>query len=141
MRYWSANTYIDDFSELHTKDLFARENLGGVVPNTLDSELMPPERETTIVGNLQSSPDTVRHWPLMNHKKSHFMHWLEQARKQDLFSPDWLEKVKVAFIELYHEANSLRYRFQEGHLDASGAGIADLEQQFARIDALLNDYD
>jgi len=32
-RYWSANTYIDDFSELHTKDLFARESLGGVVPS------------------------------------------------------------------------------------------------------------
>jgi adsorption protein B len=32
-KYWTANTYIDDFSELHTKDLFVRESLGGVVPS------------------------------------------------------------------------------------------------------------
>lgn len=30
---WTANTYIDDFSELHTKDLFIRESIGGVVPS------------------------------------------------------------------------------------------------------------
>lgn len=30
---WVGNTYVDDFAELHTKDLFARESLGGVVPS------------------------------------------------------------------------------------------------------------
>ncbi len=29
-----------------------RNNMGGIVPNSLDSELDPPHRETTIVGNL-----------------------------------------------------------------------------------------
>ena len=29
-----------------------RDNMSGIVPNTLDSELNPPGRETTIVGNL-----------------------------------------------------------------------------------------
>jgi len=29
-----------------------RNNKGGIVPNTLDSELLPPERETYIIGNL-----------------------------------------------------------------------------------------
>jgi bacteriophage N4 adsorption protein B len=33
LRYWVGNTYIDDFAELHTKDLFIRECLGGVVPS------------------------------------------------------------------------------------------------------------
>lgn len=32
-RYWTGNTYIDDFAELHTKDLFVRESIGGVVPS------------------------------------------------------------------------------------------------------------
>ena len=29
-----------------------RDNMSGIVPNTLDSELNPPGRETTIIGNL-----------------------------------------------------------------------------------------
>jgi bacteriophage N4 adsorption protein B len=32
-RYWTGNTYIDDFAELHTKDLFARQSIGGIVPS------------------------------------------------------------------------------------------------------------
>src|SRR5262245_51376492 len=32
-KYWTGNSYIDDFAELHTKDLFARESMGGVVPS------------------------------------------------------------------------------------------------------------
>ncbi len=33
LKYWTGNTYIDDFAELHTKDLFVRESIGGVVPS------------------------------------------------------------------------------------------------------------
>ncbi len=93
-----------------------------------------------VLHNLQTSPDQIRHWPLMNHKKSHFMHWIEQAKKQDLFNPQWLEEVRVAFTELYHEANSLRYQFQEGQPDAAVAGIKGLQQRFQSIETLLAPY-
>jgi adsorption protein B len=33
LKHWAGNTYVDDFSELHTKDLFARQAMGGVVPS------------------------------------------------------------------------------------------------------------
>jgi len=33
LRYWTGNTYIDGFAELHTKDVFIRESIGGVVPS------------------------------------------------------------------------------------------------------------
>ncbi|HXG46293.1 MAG TPA: glycosyl transferase family protein [Methylomirabilota bacterium] len=32
-RYWTGNTYVDDFAELHSKDMFIRESVGGVVPS------------------------------------------------------------------------------------------------------------
>lgn len=38
--------------ELYIVSSVWRDNMSGIVPNTLDSELLPPERETTIVGNL-----------------------------------------------------------------------------------------
>jgi len=90
--------------------------------------------------NLQPSPDQIRHWPLMNHKKSHFMHWVEQAKKQDLFNKAWLENIRAAFIELYHEANSLRYQYQEGQRDAAAAGIEGLLARYRSIESLLAEY-
>lgn len=33
LNYWTGNTYIDGFAELHTKDVFIRESIGGVVPS------------------------------------------------------------------------------------------------------------
>ena len=38
--------------DLYLIDSVWRDNMSGVVPNSLDSELEPPHRETTIVGNL-----------------------------------------------------------------------------------------
>lgn len=32
-RGWVGNTYVDDFAELHTKDLYVRQSIGGVVPS------------------------------------------------------------------------------------------------------------
>jgi bacteriophage N4 adsorption protein B len=31
--HWVGNTYLDEFAELHTKDMYSREAIGGVVPS------------------------------------------------------------------------------------------------------------
>src|SRR5947207_704148 len=33
LHYWTGNTYIDGFAELHTKDVFIRQSIGGIVPS------------------------------------------------------------------------------------------------------------
>ena len=33
LKFWVGNIYVDDFAELHTKDMFIREAIGGVVPS------------------------------------------------------------------------------------------------------------
>jgi adsorption protein B len=62
LKNWVGNTYVDDFAELHTKDLFVRENLGGIVPSagvgtafsraTLDRLAADNRGEPFRVGNL-----------------------------------------------------------------------------------------
>jgi bacteriophage N4 adsorption protein B len=59
---WVGNTYIDDFAELHTKDLFIRQSIGGVVPSagvgtafsrqTLDKLAAANNAEPFFVGNV-----------------------------------------------------------------------------------------
>jgi hypothetical protein len=95
---------------------------------------------TTITTNLQADPDEVDHWPLMNHKKSHFMHWLEQAKKQNLFDKNWLDSLKLAYIELFHEANTLKYQFLEGQVEMARSGITGLEERYQTIEDLIMEY-
>jgi adsorption protein B len=61
-KIWVGNTYIDDFAELHTKDLFIRQSIGGVVPSagvgtaysrkTLDQLAAANNGEPFFVGNV-----------------------------------------------------------------------------------------
>lgn len=91
-----------------------------------------------VIANLESSPDTITHWPLMNHKKCHFSLWLEQAKKQNLFDRVWIESMKLAYTELYHNANSLKYQYQEDQHPINDAGIAELKAHFKTIELLLD---
>jgi len=61
-RYWTGNTYIDGFAELHTKDVFIRESIGGIVASagvgtafgrrTLEHLAAANEGEPFLIGNL-----------------------------------------------------------------------------------------
>ena len=61
-KHWVANSYIDDFAELHTKDLFVRQSIGGIVPSagvgtafsrqTLDHLAAANNGDPFLVGNL-----------------------------------------------------------------------------------------
>jgi hypothetical protein len=74
----------------------------------------------------------------MNHKKCHFGLWLEQAKKQNLFDKVWIESMKLAYTELYHNANSLKYQFQDNQHRINDTGIAELKSHFEIIQLLLN---
>ena len=60
--YIAGNTYIDDFAELHTKDLFIRQSIGGILPSagvgtafarqTLDRLAAANNGDPFLVGNL-----------------------------------------------------------------------------------------
>src|ERR1043166_6833347 len=62
LRNWIGNTYVDDFAEAHTKDLFVRQYLGGVVPSAgvgtcfsraaLDRLAAENRDEPFLIGNL-----------------------------------------------------------------------------------------
>ena len=52
--------------ELYIVSSVFRNNMGGIAPNTLDSELLPPERETFIIGNHIENNNNIKApaWPI-----------------------------------------------------------------------------
>ena len=90
-----------------------------------------------IIENLHSDPDLIHGWPLMNPKKSHFNHWIVQARKEDLFNRHWLDQLKLAFTELFHAAAGLKNQYEEDHQALARTGIDDLQAIYRQIQRLL----
>lgn len=90
-----------------------------------------------VIVNLKTEPDDIHGWPLLNPKKSHFNHWLEQARKEDLFNQLWLDQLKLAYTELFHAAAGLRNQYEEDHQDLASAGIDELHAIYLQIQRLL----
>ena len=90
-----------------------------------------------VILNLQTDPDEIHGWPLLNPKKSHFNHWIEQARKEDLFSQHWLDQLKLANTELFHAAAGLKNQYEEDQPALARTGIADLQAIYLQIQRLL----
>lgn len=90
-----------------------------------------------VIRNLQTDPDEVHGWPLLNPKKSHFNHWIEQARKEDLFNQHWLDQLKLANTELFHAAAGLKNQYEEDQPALARTGIVDLQAIHRQIQRLL----
>ncbi|HEC74088.1 MAG TPA: EAL domain-containing protein, partial [Methylophaga aminisulfidivorans] len=94
-----------------------------------------------VINNLRSTPDSIQQWPSMDLKKCHFEHWLQQAKKQNLFDNEWLQSMNIAYTELYHEANALKYQFQQQQLENNEVGISELTKRYETIIDLLANRD
>lgn len=90
-----------------------------------------------VIDNLHSSPTQISSWPLMNPKRSHFTHWLEQGKQEELFNSLWLDRLKLAYYELFHAAASLRNQFEENEIELARKGITDLQKLYAEVEQLL----
>lgn len=90
-----------------------------------------------VIDNLHSSPAQINSWPLMNPKRSHFTHWLEQGKQEELFNQLWLDRLKLAYYELFHAAAGLRNQFEENEIALARKGIEDLQTLYAEIQQIL----
>ncbi len=90
-----------------------------------------------VIDNLHSSPSHISNWPLMNPKRSHFTHWLEQGKQEGLFNQLWLDRLKLAYYELFHAAAGLRNQFEENEMVLARKGIEDLKKLYAEIEQIL----
>ncbi|MCX4189596.1 EAL domain-containing protein [Methylophaga sp. OBS3] len=91
-----------------------------------------------VIKNLQSDPDDIHGWPILNPKKNHFNYWVEQARKEDLFNQHWLDQLKLANMELFHAAAGLKNLFEEDQHATARSGITELQTIYQQIERLLN---
>lgn len=73
----------------------------------------------------------------MNPKRSHFTHWLEQGKQEEIFDLFWLDQLKLAYYELFHAASALRNQFEENEIALARKGIKELQSLYAGVEQML----
>lgn len=86
---------------------------------------------------LNAKPDSIVHWPIMNHQKCHSGRWILRAEKLKLFDPVLITRLDIAHIELHHVGSQLMQLHQDGKVDEARAGIEQLHSVQQLIEGIL----
>jgi diguanylate cyclase (GGDEF)-like protein/PAS domain S-box-containing protein len=88
--------------------------------------------------NIQASPpDTIDHWPIMEHSKCHQGIWIERTRQEQLFEENCLNQLEAAHQALHHIAYDLINQFQAGEIDKARKGLPVFKEAYGTMINLL----
>jgi len=84
----------------------------------------------TFINNIQSPPDGVEHWPIMNSRHCPCGTWIKRAKQEQLFEGEGLSQLNNAHEALHLVAQALQYQYQEGDIDGARKGLPELQAAF-----------
>ena len=91
----------------------------------------------TFINNIQSSPDNIEHWPIMNDKRCPCGTWIKRARQEQLFEENSLKQLAQAHEALHLIAQVLQLQYQEGEVNTAREGLAELQTAFDNMNSIL----
>jgi diguanylate cyclase (GGDEF)-like protein/PAS domain S-box-containing protein len=94
----------------------------------------------TFIKNIQSSPEEIQHWPIMDRQYCHCSQWLKRAKESQLFEQQWLKKITTAHDEIHTIANALFQTYQQGDITAAREGLDKLHATFEEMSTILLSY-
>jgi diguanylate cyclase (GGDEF)-like protein/PAS domain S-box-containing protein len=89
------------------------------------------------ITNIQSSPEDIKHWPIMDRKYCHCSDWLKRAQQTQLFEQKWLDNMEGFHEDLHTLADDLWRKYQQGDIDLARDGLTELHIVFDDINKLL----
>jgi len=87
--------------------------------------------------SLQSSPEALHSWPIMEMKKCFCGAWVEQDKHQQLFKTAWLDEIEKIHNKMHSLANELKKAHQEGRPEAAVEGLPAINVELEKIEKLL----
>ena len=86
---------------------------------------------------IQSNPEDIRHWPIMNGKHCPCGIWIKRAKQEKLFESDCLNQLNNIHDSLHQIANALVCQYQDGNIETAREGLSELETVFDRMQKAL----
>jgi len=89
--------------------------------------------QRNFISNIQSQPDEVTSWPMMERKHCPCNAWINRARQEQLFDKSCLAKLSKALGKSHYMAQSTRLKYQEGDLDTARRDLAAVQASFEEV--------
>jgi diguanylate cyclase (GGDEF)-like protein/PAS domain S-box-containing protein len=83
--------------------------------------------------NINSSPDSIKYWPIMSQQECLCGYWIERAIQEQLFAENWLEKLTKAHATMHYVADEILNQYQQGKIDSARNGLINFRKSFDRI--------
>jgi diguanylate cyclase (GGDEF)-like protein/PAS domain S-box-containing protein len=87
--------------------------------------------------NIQSQPENVNTWLMMNKTKCHCGIWINREKQEKLFDADWLEKFDEGHELMHDIADNLFKKYQKGQIDMARAGLIDFQIAVKNVESIL----
>ena len=87
--------------------------------------------------NIQSTPDSIKNWPIMTGGKCLCGFWIKHARKEQLFEENCLEKISEVHKSIHRIADDLLNQYQQGKIDAARDGLKEFRATFEKMSNVL----
>ncbi len=101
-------------------------------------KLVTEKWHKTYLNNIISSPESVKPWPILAKKKEHCRYWIDDARKQNLFSLEQLNQLEKAHNHACQISKELVRKYQFELFDEARSGLAELQQAFDDMSLVLS---
>jgi len=85
------------------------------------------------ISNIQSPPEEVTSWPIMEAKQCPCNTWINRARHEKLFGKSYLDKLSKAIGRSLYIAQSTLLKYQEGDLDAARGDLAAIQASLQEL--------
>jgi len=92
----------------------------------------------TFIENIQSSPSSIKHWPIMNSSRCHCGYWLNRTEHEHLFEGEELNLFKQAHEKSHAVAHDLRDKYQGKKFNAAREGLEEFQAAVNEMDAILD---
>jgi len=92
----------------------------------------------SFINNIQSSPESVEHWPIMNNKRCSCGTWIKRARQEQLFAESSLEQLEKTHDALHLTAQTMQLQYREVNGEAARQSLADFRTDFDNMNHALN---
>ena len=89
------------------------------------------------VSNIQSSPDVISGWPIMDGNSCHGDTWIKRARQEQVFSEIELDKLEQAHEEVHLIADIIQHKFQGGDIADAQKLLTEFQTVFYTMNKVL----
>jgi len=90
-----------------------------------------------LIHNIQSSPDDVDHWPIMNSKHCPCGAWIQRAQQEQSFDEGGLKQLSEAHEALHLIARTHHVHYCDGDREAALKGLPDIHAAFDEMNYVL----